>query len=191
MFLSAQQTNSENLIQSGNDLFQQKKYEQAILKYQDALKNDPANYTAKYNLAVAQFRLQKEQESIKAFQSLSSNKQRNTELRSISYFNEGAILSQQKNLEGSIEAYKNALRLNPGDTEARENLQKALLELKKKQEEKPPPPPKKENQKQQQSRLNSREVEKKLSQLEEKEKQVQQKVQKEKTSTGNSKPKDW
>ena len=41
-------------------------------------------------------------------------------------------LTSQKKLEESIEAYKNALRYNPDDKEARENLQKALLELKKK-----------------------------------------------------------
>ena len=58
------------------------------------------------------------------------------------------ILSQQKNLEESIEAYKNALRNNPDDKEARENLQKALLELRKKTP--PPKKEKKENKKQDQ-----------------------------------------
>ena len=53
-------------------------------------------------------------------------------LRSNSYYNEGVVLGKQQKLEESIETYKNALRQNPDNTEARENLQKALLELKKK-----------------------------------------------------------
>ena len=54
------------------------------------------------------------------------------------------LLIKQKKLEESIEAYKNALRQNTADQEARENLQNAILELKKKN------PPKKDDKKQQQ-----------------------------------------
>ena len=61
------------------------------------------------------------------------------ELKGKAYYNKGVVLSRSKKLEESIEAYKNALRQNPDDKEARENLQKALLELKKKK-----PPPKEE-----------------------------------------------
>lgn len=73
----------------------------------------------------------------------------NKEIRAKSFYNKGVILSQQKNLKESIEAYKNALRINPADKEARENLQKDLLELKKKQ-----PPKKKMNSKRKSSRSN-------------------------------------
>ena len=47
-----------------------------------------------------------------------------TALRSNSYYNKGVVLTKQQKLEESIEAYKNALRQNPDNTEARENLQK-------------------------------------------------------------------
>jgi len=190
----AQEQETEKLIQSGNELYKQKQYEQAIVKYNEALKRDPSNTTVKYNRAIAQYRIEKEQESIKAFNELATDNKKNNEIRSKAYYNEGAILSNQQKLEQSIEAYKNALRLNPGDTEARENLQKALIELKKKNEEKPPPQPKKEKQKQQQqprSNLSSKEAEQKLNQLEQKEKQVQQRVQQQKSRSGASKPKDW
>jgi Ca-activated chloride channel family protein len=112
------------------------------------------------------------------------------------FYNKGAILSQQKKLEESIEVYKNALRQNPADKEARENLQKALLELKKKN-----PPKKKEqkeNQKKQQnqqqqprSKMNQKEAEQRLKLLEQKEKEVQQRLQKEKSKTGGGQAKDW
>ena len=115
-------------------------------------------------------------------------------LRSKTYYNKGAILSRQKKLEESIEAYKDALRLNPDDKEARENLQKALLELKKKE------PPKQKNddqkkkqdqQKQPQPKMSRKEAEQRLKLLEQKEKEVQQRLQKEKSKSGGSQAKDW
>jgi Ca-activated chloride channel family protein len=102
-------------------------------------------------------------------------------------------LSGQKKLEESIEAYKNALRRNPDDKEARENLQKALLELKKKTPP-PPPPPKKENKKNQQKQkeqpqMNQKEAEQRLKLLDEKEKEIQQRMQNAKS--GAAQQKDW
>ena len=73
-------------------------------------------------------------------------------IKAKSYYNKGAILSSQKKLEESIEAYKNAFRQNPDDKEARENLQKALLELKKKT----PPKKKTIKEKQHSNRNNSK-----------------------------------
>jgi tetratricopeptide (TPR) repeat protein len=119
-----------------------------------------------------------------------------TDLKGKSFYNKGVVLSAQKRLEESIEAYKSALRQNPNDNEARENLQKALIELKKKT---PPPPPKKDNKKknekqqkkqQQQPKMNEKEAEQRLKLLEQKEKDLQQRLQKQK-STGGGQPKDW
>ena len=51
--------------------------------------------------------------------------------RQSAYYNKGVAMIRQKKLEESIDAWKNALRLNPADSDARENLVKALLEKKK------------------------------------------------------------
>ena len=96
-------------------------------------------------------------------------------------------------LEKSIDFYKKALRINPDDSQARENLQKALLELKKKE-----PPKKKDDkkknqdqqqQKQPQSKLSRKEAEQRLKLLEQKEKEVQQRLQK--AQSGGGQKKDW
>ena len=42
---------------------------------------------------------------------------------------------RQKKLEESIDAWKNALRLDPADSEARDNLIRALLEKKKQEKQ--------------------------------------------------------
>ena len=76
-------------------------------------------------------KLEKNSEAIKVYENLLMNTS-DAELKGKAYYNKGVIFSAQKKLEESIEAYKNALRQNSNDKEARENLQKALMELKKK-----------------------------------------------------------
>ncbi len=183
---------TENNIQSGNTLYKEQKYDQAEIQYNDVLTKEPANTTAKFNLANTLYRRGKQDESAKKLDELIAY-EKETGLRSRSFYNKGVILSAQKKLEESIEAYKNTLRLNPDDKEARENLQKALLELKKKN------PPKKEDKKkkqeqqkkQPQPKMNQKEAQQRLKLLEQKEKEVQQRMQKEKSKTGGGQIKDW
>jgi Ca-activated chloride channel family protein len=183
---------TENSIQSGNTLYKEQKYDQAEIQYNDVLTKEPANTTAKFNLANALYRRGKQDESAKKLDELIAY-EKETALRSQSFYNKGVILSAQKKLEESIEAYKNTLRLNPDDKDARENLQKALLELKKKN------PPKKEDKKkkqeqqkkQPQPKMNQKEAQQRLKLLEQKEKEVQQRMQKEKSKTGGGQIKDW
>ena len=179
-------------IRAGNDFYRTQQYDKAAEKYSEALKLEPTNATAKYNQSAATYRSGKEADALKAYDEIAKLESDNS-LRSKAYYNQGAILSKQKKLEESIEAYKNTLRLDPDDKEARENLQKALLELKKKQ----PPKPKedqqkkKQEQKQPQPKMSRKEAEQRLKLLEQKEKEVQQRLQKEKSKTGGSAQKDW
>jgi Ca-activated chloride channel family protein len=182
---------TDRIIQKGNESYKRKDYPMAEAAYNEVLSQDPNNNTAKYNKAAALYRQTKSDESIKVLEDLAF-KTEETGIRAQSYYNKGAILSAQKKLEESIEAYKNALRQNPTDKEARENLQKALLELKKKN------PPKKDDKKQQQKqqqkpqpKMNQKEAEQRLKLLEQKEREVQERLQKEKSKTGGGQPKDW
>ncbi|HMU44720.1 MAG TPA: tetratricopeptide repeat protein [Chitinophagaceae bacterium] len=183
------------IINRGNNFFRSNEYDKAAEQYEKALKIDPSDLNAKFNLAAAYYRLDKKEDASKLFTEVATDAG-DAELRSKAWYNNGVILSKEKKLEESIEAYKNALRHNPDDKEARENLQKALLELKK-----PPPPPKKEDnkkkqeqkkqQQKQQSKMSPKEAEQRLKLLEQKEKEVQQRLQKEKTKTAASGNKDW
>ena len=182
---------ADRIIQKGNESYKRKEYPTAEAAYNEVLSQYPNNNTAKFNKAAALYRQIKPDESIKVLEDLAF-KTEETKLRAKAYYNKGAILSAQKKLEESAEAYKNALRQNPADKEARENLQKALLELKKKN------PPKKDDKKKQQPKqqkpqpkMNEKEAEQKLKLLEQKEKEVQERLQKEKSKTGGGQPKDW
>jgi Ca-activated chloride channel family protein len=179
--LPAQET--EQIIKEGNDFYKKGDYPKAEAAY----KKVSSDTRAKFNYANSLYKQDKITEAAAGYDEISS-KEDNPDLRSSSYYNKGIILSGQKKLEESIEAYKNALRLNPDDKQARENLQKALLELKrktppkkedkKKSPQKPPPP-----------KLNPKQTQQQLKKLEQKEKETREKQQQKKT--GNALPKDW
>lgn len=189
----SQAQDTDRIIQKGNESYKKKEYPMAEAAYNEVLTQDPNNNTAKYNKAAALYRQTKPNESIKVLDDLAF-KTEETDLRAKAYYNKGAILSAQKKLEESVEAYKNALRQNPADKEARENLQKALVELKKKTPPKKDDKKKQQQQKQQQKpqpKMNQKEAEQRLKLLEQKEKDVQERLQKEKSKTGGGQPKDW
>lgn len=194
-YFTAKSQQSADHIRSGNEAYKKQEFAKATEEYDKALSADPSSGTAKFNKANSVYKQDKKVEASEQFTAIARSAT-DKDIRAKSFYNKGVILSQQKNLEESIEAYKNALRINPADKEARENLQKALLELKKKQ------PPKKENEqqkkkqqeqqkKQQQPKMSQKEAEQRLKLLQQKEKEVQQKMQKEKSKSGGSQPKDW
>jgi Ca-activated chloride channel family protein len=185
---------TEKAIQKGNDLYKAKQYDQAETAYKEVLNREKTNTTAAFNHANALFRQTKLDENKTALDEVIMNSDKtNTELKGKAYYNQGVGYSIQKNLEASIDAYKNALRQNPNDKEARENLQKALMELKKRN---PPPPPKEKKnqqkkQQKQQPKMDQKEAEQRLKLLEQKEKEVQQRLQNEKSKAAAGQPKDW
>jgi tetratricopeptide (TPR) repeat protein len=186
---------ADKIVQKGNDLYKQQQYDKAAAAYDEALAIDTANNIARFNRANTAYRQAKPDDAIRAFDDLAF-KSKEAADKARSFYNKGVVLSNQKKLEESVEAYKDALRYDPNDTDARENLQKALLELKKKT----PPPPKKEDKKkqqqnkkqQQQKQMNQKEAEQNLRLLEQKEKELQERMQKQKSksSSGGGK-KDW
>jgi len=187
---------AEKAIQAGNELYKQEQFSKATIEYNKAVEADPANSTAKFNKGNAIYKQDQKVDAAKLYAEVAKTADEK-ELKSKAFYNKGVVLSGQKNLEESIEAYKNALRNNPDDKEARENLQKALLELKKKE-----PPKKQDDQqkkkkdqeqqkKQQQPKMNQKEADQRLKLLQQKEKEVQQRLQKERAKSGGGQEKDW
>lgn len=195
LYSFSQQQQVVKMIESGNEYYKKNQFAKAAEQYTKAVAVDPSNSTAKFNQANAFYQSNKKTDAAILFAEV-ANSSTDKGIRSKAFYNKGVILTQQKNLDQGIEAYKNALRNNPDDKEARENLQKALLELKKKNAEKKKEndlqKKKKEEQKEQPtSKMNPKEVEQRLKLLRQKEKEVQQRVQKEKTKKEGSPAKDW
>lgn len=175
----------ETAISKGNGHYRQQQYTLAETQYKTALEKTPENTTAQFNLANALYQQKKWGEAHGVLKKLSAGTN-DKELKAIIHYNNGVIYTKEKALERSIDAYKSALRLNPADGDARENLQKALAELKRQQKQQ------KEQEKKQQknSNMSQKEAEQKLKLLQEKEKRLQERLQRG-GQKGNSQPKDW
>lgn len=171
-------------VSKGNEMYRQRQYDLAEQQYKIALEKEPSNTTAQYNLAGALYQQKKWPEAHGVLKKL-ANATTDKALKEAVYYNDGVVYTKEKNLDASIEAYKAALRLNPEDGEARENLQKALNERKQQQQQK------QQQQKQQQrSNMSQKEAEQKLKLLQEREKRLQERLQ-QGGQRGNSMPKDW
>jgi Ca-activated chloride channel family protein len=195
------------LIRKGNRLYNKKQLDASTQQYEKAVQKAPENATAHYNLGDAQYRNNKFDDASKSFDA-SATHSPDTAMQEKSLYNKGVAMIRQQKLRESIEAWKNALRLNPSDTEARENLQKALMEMKKQQSQekqknqkdqktkKDQKDDKKSQEQQEQpkpqpSRLNKQQVEQLLKALQQKENELQEKMNQSKVRVPNQPEKDW
>jgi Ca-activated chloride channel homolog len=193
LYTAGQSAATNDLLLQGNNYYKAQEFAKANEAFQQALKTAPENTTAKFNLAASLYRLDKKDEAAQLYTEL-ADKETDKALLAKAWYNKGVILSGQKKLEESIEAYKNALRNNPADKETRENLQKALLERNKKNQSKKQDnnqQKKQEQPKPNQSKMKPKEADQRLKLLQQKEKEVQERVQKEKTKGSSSQSKDW
>jgi Ca-activated chloride channel homolog len=190
VLVTAQDENAA--IREGNKQYKQGQFEQALPAYQKAVTQNPNNAIARYNLANARYRTGNLPEAEKSFDELIEKIPEKT-YKEKGYYNKGVTLTKQKKLSESIEAYKDALKLDPADEDARFNLQKALLEQKKQnqgQEQKQPQQKQQQKQKQQ-NKLDKRKIEQYLKSLEQKEQEVQRKIQQNRSRSVTQPEKDW
>lgn len=133
-----------NHIRSGNKLYKAKRYAEAEVEYRKALQVAPQSSIAQFNLATALMRqgsATASQESkdnpMNEAQSLLENIVKSSpsrDLRGKASYDLGNIAYAQQQWQQAIEHYKNALRCNPADDHARDNLR--LAQLKKQQQDK-------------------------------------------------------
>lgn len=195
----ARAQDDESLLIKGNELYKKQQFEKAADEYRKATDLNSKNPKAQYNLGDALYKSKKTEAAEKAFDAAAENSKDET-AKSKAVYNKGVTLSSRQKLLESIQAYKEALRLNSEDEEARENLQLALNELKKQpqqnqQKQNNKNQDKKQNQKQPEqqknnSKLNQKQVEQMLSSLRKEEKRLQQQIQK-RNNTNGSNSKDW
>ncbi len=121
-------------IREGNDLFEKQDFSQAEVEYRKALEAKPNYYKGTFNLGDALYAQENYEESAKLFDEI-ANSQVSDKEKSAAYYNLGNALLEGKKYEESINAYKNALRKNPDDEQARYNLEYARQMLKQQQQQ--------------------------------------------------------
>ena len=123
----------KQILRSGNDLFKQKRFVDAEVKYKKALKENPNYSTAGYNLGNAVYEQNRLEEALPLYE-LVAKSAGETETREKSFHNMGNVMMKQKQYDKAIEAYKNSLLLNPKDETTRYNLALAQKLLKDQQQ---------------------------------------------------------
>jgi len=193
MIVAASAQPANNYIQKGNEAYRKGDFGKAIEAYKDALRKEPENNTARFNLANALQRQNETNESKKNYNEIIAKTDQNS-LKSESQYNKALAYLKEKDLMNAIASFKESLKENPSDDDARENLQKALNDLKKQKQQNQPQSKKQQQQQNPQKEkkqppVNKEMMEQKFNELRNQEKQLQKKLQ---NRSGNGQPeKDW
>lgn len=189
-------------------------FAKAEVEYRKALQKKPNDFKSQFNIGDALFKQNKMEESSLEFQQIldaTSNKEDKGKV----WFNYGNSMLALNKLDESIDAYKNALRNNPKDIEAKYNLEFARR-LKKQQQQQQQQQQnqdqnkdqqqkqqdqnqqqnqdqQKQQQQQQQPKISKQNAEQMLKALQNDEKETQEKVKKAKAvkEQTNKPEKDW
>ena len=121
MAMSASAQIDRQYIRQGNKLFRSGDYPNAEVAYRKAIEKNPKNPQAVYNLGNALMAQKKDSAAVVQFES-ATKLETNPLRKARAYHNMGVVCQSHKMYGEAIEAYKNALRLNPNDDETRYNL---------------------------------------------------------------------
>lgn len=189
------------LVNKGNDAYKKGEFDKAEEDYRKALTKEKNNTAALFNLGNALQQQNKNDDADKQYSDLLGDNNLPADVKRNTYYNKGVNLVKQKKLPEAADAFKQSLKIDPTDTNTRENLQKVLDELKKQQQQQQQQQPKKQQQEKKKDQpkqqpnepkpnLSMQKAEQLLDQLREKEKQLQNQVQKQRT-TNQQPEKDW
>lgn len=129
----------DNYLPKGNENFQAKKYADAETEYRLSQAKFAKKAQSSYNLGTTIYKQKQSSEAKYQFQKAIVDAKTRPEKHK-AFHNFGNTLMNEKNYQGAVEAYKNALRNNPADEETRYNYALAKKMLKEN-------PPKKDDKK--------------------------------------------
>lgn len=121
-------------VRRGNKEYENKNFVGAEIDYRKALEAAPLSGDATFNLGNALYGQQKFEDAAKEFEK-SVNSETDPVKQAEAWYNLGNTHMKNRNFAAGIEAYKNALRKNPKDEDARYNLRLAQLMLREQQQQ--------------------------------------------------------
>ena len=134
----------------GIDAFDKQNFEESVEHFTEALVESPDTPELKFNRGTALSELGKTEEALNELIS-SAIQLEKTDRSAAAYFNAGNTLFSSNNIEGAIEEYKQAVKLDQSSEDIRHNLELAIRKLNQQQK----------SQEQQQQQEDSEEKEKK------------------------------
>lgn len=122
-------------VRKGNRTYKRGEYKDSELEYRKALDLDSTSTKARYNLAASLYKQERYDEAGQRYVTLAEEQGVKEELGRDAMYNAANALFKSEKYDKSAELYKQVLRANPRDEQARYNLSEALRRLKKQQEQ--------------------------------------------------------
>jgi len=126
---------AETLNNKGNEAFADQDFQGALTAYLGAQEDVPEMAEPHYNAANSHYRMEDYQQAQQEIEQALVGEESQQALDQHSYYNLGNTFFQAQQFEPAIEAYKEALRLNPDDLQAKQNLELALRQLQQQEQE--------------------------------------------------------
>jgi len=121
------------LATEGRSDYERGNHPAALQAFERAATLRPADPAARYNMADGLYKNGKFPEAATLYRSLAEDAR--SPLAAPSRYNLGNTLFQQQDYKGAIQAYRDALRMAPDDTDTLRNLESALRALKQQEEQ--------------------------------------------------------
>lgn len=119
--VQAQQLPERSLVRKGNRQYNKGNYEQSAGHYEQALQAAPGQFEAIYNLGNALYKAERFDRAEQTMQQAAADSLRADTERAEAFYNLGNAQFKQQKYKEALESYKQSLRLNPSDQEAKYN----------------------------------------------------------------------
>jgi tetratricopeptide (TPR) repeat protein len=185
----------------GNKAYNEKRYTAAQEQFAKAAEADSVQISYAYNLGNAYYKQNQLDKAIEQYDRVIDLEKENSMRLSATFHNKGDALLKQKKLPEAAEAFKNALRNNPKDQQARYNLA-VVQKLMQQQQQQNQPQPQPQNQDQQQNQqqekqqpqqpqMSKQAMEQILEQMKQEEKATLDKMRQKQPAQQPNNDKDW
>lgn len=119
--VSAQSMPERSLVRKGTRQYNKGNYEQAISRYEQALQAVAGQFEATYDLGNALYKAERFDRAEQTMQQAAADSLRTDDERAEAFYNLGNAQFKQQKYKEALESYKQSLRLNPADMEAKYN----------------------------------------------------------------------
>lgn len=133
-FYSFAQESYKTLIYEGNQQFEKGNYEGSSSKFMGAVKQNPKDFAAHYNLGNALYKQKKYDEAKAEYEKASALAQTKAD-KTAALYNQGNVYMQSENPQKAAELYKQALKYDPYNETVRKNYEIAMLKDKENQQQ--------------------------------------------------------
>jgi tetratricopeptide (TPR) repeat protein len=131
----AQERKAREMASEGNRLYDQGEFAEAEIFFRKALEQSQSMTEGMFNLGNTTYRQDRFEEAATRFGEVAARTDLPANARAEAYYNQGNAFFEGEDYRKATEAYKQSLRLKPGDENAKHNLSLAQTMLKKQEQE--------------------------------------------------------